>query len=280
VINILPTLTVRRDQVQQLRQTILGLAMRGRLVPQDRGDESASELVARFARQKALERAGRHWTNGLPDVTGAMFPVPRGWAWSRLGDTVERVTVGYVGPMKDEYVQTGVPFLRSQNVRPNRFESEGLVHISEQFHRKIIKSALAPDDVVVVRSGNVGTACVVPDTLSEANCSDLVVVKRPTCVLATFLSFYLNSLAASHVQAGAVGVALTHFNTKSVATMPIPIPPLPEQRRIVAKIHELMALCDRLEMSLSTAETTRSRLLDALLADALAPVANELQATN
>jgi type I restriction enzyme S subunit len=75
-------------------------------------------------------------------------------------------------------------------------------------------------------------------------------------------------------------VALTHFNTKSVATMPIPVPPVAEQRRITDKIVELMALCDQIEARSSNAETTRSQLLDALLADALAPVASALQATN
>jgi type I restriction enzyme, S subunit len=66
-----------------------------------------------------------------------------------------------------------------------------------------------------------------------------------------------------------VGVALTHFNTKSVATMPIPLPPLAEQHRIVAKVSNLMDLCDRLEASLITGEETRKQLLDALLAEAL-----------
>jgi type I restriction enzyme S subunit len=94
-----------------------------------------------------------------------------------------------------------------------------------------------------------------------------------------FLCFYLNSLAATHVEEGSVGVALVHFNTKSVATMPLALPPLAEQRRIVAKVDALMALCDRLEASLATAADTSRRLLDALLAETLAPAAErELEA--
>jgi type I restriction enzyme S subunit len=60
----------------------------------------------------------------------------------------------------------------------------------------------------------------------------------------------------------------------------VPLPPLAEQDRIVVKVHELMALCDRLEGSLFIAETTRSRLLGALIADALAPVAGEPHVTH
>ena len=269
-LNNLAALTTRPDQVKQLRQTILNLAVRGRLVPQDPKDEPAEKLLCRYAVRKSKNRSGRDWTSGRSPSKDQLFEAPAGWAWTHVADTCERVTVGYVGPMKDQYVDNGIPFLRSQNVRANRFREEGLIYISRQFHEKIIKSALRSSDVVVVRSGNVGTACVIPDSIREANCSDLVVVQRPECALPNFLCFYLNSLAASHVEAGSVGVALTHFNTKSVATMPIALPPLAEQHRIIAQVDDLMALCDRLEASLTTTGNTSRRLLDALLAEVLA----------
>jgi type I restriction enzyme S subunit len=269
VTNNLTAFTTRPDQIKKLRQAILHLAVRGKLMPQTPQDQPAFELLASFAANTGQTSKGRDWTKGLADSKDQAFPTPQGWAWTRIAHTAERVTVGYVGPMKDQYVASGVPFLRSQNVRANRFRGDGLIFISNQFHQKIIKSALAPGDVVVVRSGNVGTACVIPPTIPEGNCSDLVVVKKPTCVMPTYLCFYLNSLAASHVEAGSVGVALTHFNTELVATMPLPLPPLAEQHRIVAKVDELMALCDKLEMSLAVGDETRSRLLDSLLAEAL-----------
>jgi type I restriction enzyme S subunit len=267
-LDALSALTARPDQIKQLCQTILNLAVRGKLVSQNPNDEPASELLASFAATKSKGRKGRDWSQGLSNRASAFEP-PLGWAWTTIDETAYRVTVGYVGPMKDQYVEEGVPFLRSQNVRANKFREEGLIYISPEFHQKIIKSALAPGDVVVVRSGNVGTACVIPTTLKEGNCSDLVVIQKPECVLPEFLCFYLNSFAAAHVEAGSVGVALTHFNTKSVATMPLALPPLAEQHRIVAKVDELMALCNRLEASLATSEGTRRRLLDALLAEAL-----------
>ena len=219
-LDALPALTTRPDQIKQLRQTILNLAVRGKLVPQDPNDEPASELLKRIAKSKG--RKGRDWSQGASSHHAPAFEPPLGWSWTTIDGTALRVTVGDVGPMRDQYVPDGVPFLRSQNVRANKFREEGLIYISPGFHQKIIKSALAPGDVVVVRSGNVGTACVIPPTIKEANCSDLVIIQKPECVLPEFLCFYLNSLAAAHVEAGSVGVALTHFNTKSVATMPFP----------------------------------------------------------
>ncbi|OFW02105.1 MAG: hypothetical protein A3I61_03775 [Acidobacteria bacterium RIFCSPLOWO2_02_FULL_68_18] len=272
-----PAITTRPDQIAQLRQNILNLAMRGKLVPQAVGDEPATLELARLASSQAKTRVGRDWVGDMSVPIERAFLLPRGWAWTRVGNAVERITVGFVGPMKDQYVESGVPFLRSQNVRANCFRKDGLVYIAPKFHERIIKSALQPGDVVVVRSGNVGTACVIPSSLTEANCSDLVVVKRPRAVLSAYLCYYLNSLAASHIEVGSVGVALTHFNTKSVATLPLPLPPLAEQRRIVAEVNELMVLCDRLEASLATGEDTRRRLLDALLFEALAPASRTLE---
>lgn len=271
-LDALPSMTARPNQIKQLRQTILNLAVRGKLVPQDPSDEPASTMLGRFSVAKSQARKGRDWSLGENKSRIPSFEVPDGWVWTTIDEAVHRVTVGYVGPMKDQYVEEGVPFLRSQNVRANKFRSDGLIYISKIFHQRIIKSALTSGDVVVVRSGNVGTACVIPNTIQEGNCSDLVIVKKPECILPELLCFYLNSLAAEHVERGSVGVALTHFNTRSVATMPLPLPPLAEQKRIVAKITELMGICDCLEASLAAGETARSRLLDALLAEVIAPV--------
>ena len=267
----LTPLTTRRDQIKALRQTILNLAVRGKLVAQDPADKPASDLLGRLAKAKVEGRKGRDWSKSGNGNREDAFEAALGWQWTTIDETAHRVTVGYVGPMKDQYVEEGIPFLRSQNVRANSFRPDGLTFITPEFHQTIIKSALAPGDVVVVRSGNVGTACVIPAYLPVANCSDLVVIQKPECVVPEFLCFYLNSLASIHVEAGTVGVALTHFNTKSVANMPIPTPPLAEQHCIVAKVDDLLALCDWLEASLATGDNTRCRLLGALLTEALEP---------
>src|SRR3546814_16177938 len=97
------------------------------------------------------------------------------WREVMLGDLCTRVTVGHVGKMADEYVPDGVPFLRSQNVKPFRISSEGLLHVSEHFHQKLANSKLAAGDVVVILTGYPGTAAVIPDQLAGSHCADLVV---------------------------------------------------------------------------------------------------------
>jgi type I restriction enzyme S subunit len=242
------------QDVSDLRQAVLQLAVRGKLVPQNFEDEPASVLLEKVEAQKRdliKEKKLKERWNPVPVSPNAIpYKIPMNWKWIRILDGVERVTVGHVGSMQNEYLPEGLPFLRSQNVRENRFDPLGLKFISQEFHDKLAKSKLSPRDVVVVRSGNVGTTCVIPEELEDANCSDLVIVKRPMAIDSGFLSYYMNSAAKSHVKEGTVGIALTHFNTESVASLPIPLPPLAEQKRIVAKVDELMKLCDQLEASL------------------------------
>jgi type I restriction enzyme S subunit len=167
--------------------------------------------------------------------------------------------------MKHEYQESGIPFLRSQNVRENSFDPEGLLYISERFHKQLSKSVLHPGDLAVVRSGAVGVTCVIPAELGEANCSDLVIVQGPRGVIPRFGSYYMNSVAKKLVKAGQVGITLTHFNTRSVASLPVPVPPLAEQHRIVAEVESQLSVINTLETvvaaNLKRAERLRQTIL-------------------
>jgi type I restriction enzyme S subunit len=214
------------------------------------------------------------YTEPVAPIRKRLPEIPSTWVWASVEQVSTRVTVGYVGPMKSEYVPKGVPFLRSQNVRPNRFEPEGLLFIRPEFHAKLAKSRIVPGDVVVVRSGLVGTACVIPDILGEANCSDLVLIQGPL-VQPHFISFYMNSAAQRHVEAGKVGIALTHFNTASVAALPIPLPPVAEQTEIIREVERRLSAADRLatslEQQLIRASTTSQSLFCEAFSGRLVP---------
>ena len=139
-----------------------------------------------------------------------------------LGTVADEITVGYVGPMASEYVDEGVPFLRSLNVNPYKFNPNEIKYISPGFHQKIQKSRLTPGDVAVVRTGNPGTACVIPDSLPDANCSDLVVIRCGDKLDPDFVSYYINSVTHSHVRNQAVGAIQKHFNIGSAKELPFP----------------------------------------------------------
>jgi type I restriction enzyme S subunit len=158
------------------------------------------------------------------------------WLTVRLEEVCEYITVGHVGPMVEEYRESGVPFLRSQNVRPYRFDPSDLKFISSDFHAKLRKSALKPNDVVVTRSGaNTGQCCIIPPRLAEANCSDLVIFRPSDRLNPWFLMYVLNSdWGRATIAGGVVGAAQHHFNIGIAKRLTVQLPPLFIQQQIAA----------------------------------------------
>jgi type I restriction enzyme S subunit len=177
------------------------------------------------------------------------------WRDVLLEDVAEDVTVGHVGPMASEYVDRGVPFLRSQDVEPLRINDSGIKFITPSFHERLSKSALSPGDVVIVRTGNPGTCAVIPGTLPVANCADLVIVRCGTGLDPRFLAYYMNSVASHHIDSHLVGAVQQHFNVGSARKMRMHLPELSEQRAIT---HILGTLDDKIELNRRMSETLES----------------------
>jgi len=174
------------------------------------------------------------------------------WRTVRLSEVASEVTVGFVGTMANEYVDSGIPFLRSLNVGRLKIDTYDIRYISQDFHSRISKSRLRPGDVVIVRTGKPGTCAVIPEELPDSNCSDLVIVRCGAEILNRFLCYYVNSAASSHIAAHTVGAVQQHFNVASAKTMEIPLPPLGEQKAIA---HILGTLDDKIELNRKTNET-------------------------
>lgn len=170
------------------------------------------------------------------------------WIDRKMSSLCREVTVGYVGPMKSEYVPEGVPFLRSQNIRPFEVSLDNLVFVRSEFHRGIAKSRLGPGDLAIVRTGYPGTAAVIPDSLAEANCSDLVIMRPGPEVNPHFLAAFFNSAFGKRTVMGKlVGAAQKHFNVGAAKDVVLHLPSMEEQDRIVAGIAEIRAETSSLE---------------------------------
>ncbi|HYP02285.1 MAG TPA: restriction endonuclease subunit S [Pyrinomonadaceae bacterium] len=197
------------------------------------------------------------------------YALPESWSWRTFKSVSREITVGYVGPMAKEYAKSGVPFLRSQNVRPFCFDPTNIKYISPDFHRSILKSRLNPGDVAIVRSGNSGIACVIPESLPEANCSDLVILRPNGELDAAYACLFMNSTAAqAHVNSVKVGIAQGHFNVGSMKTTLIPLPPIAEQQEIVRRVEALFKTADALQARYLKAKTHVDKLTQSILARA------------
>ena len=191
------------------------------------------------------------------------------WRQTIFGEICREITVGYVGKMADQYKESGVPFLRSQNVRPLRFAPENILYISEEFHTTIIKSRLEPGDLAIVRSGAPGVTCVIPESLPISNCSDLVIARPSEKLNPWFGCIYMNSeIAQRNVADNQVGVAQQHFNVGSMKKMPINLPPIDEQTEIVRRVEQLFTFAEQLEARVDSAKSRIDLMTQSILAKA------------
>jgi type I restriction enzyme, S subunit len=262
-LDILPTLTARLDQIRRLRQTVRNLGVRGKLVPQDPDDRSAL-VAARRLRPKDAEASFEH-----------PLKVPTNWGWVSVADVAE----ARLGKMLDRSKNKGVPrrYLRNASVRWFDFDLSDILEMRFE-DSELAEFELRAGDVLICEGGEPGRAAVWDER--EPNIYFQKAIHRVRFDQLVDPHYFVNALRASaddgRLAEFFTGVGIKHLTGKGLEQYVFPLPPLDEQRRIVTKLQELMALCDRLEAILSSADTTRRRLLDALLAEALAPVSKEL----
>lgn len=261
-LDAVPALTTRPDQIKQLRQTILNLAVRGKLVPQDPNDEPAKLRAA--------------------DCDERPEAIPSTWLYTRLVNALaEDTRNGY--SRKPDDAPDGIPILRisAGTVRRDALVAEEEHKLISAIDRETrLQYGLRSGDLLACRfNGNkafVGRLTIFKDYLGiEPIYPDKLIRVRvaPQLALPEFLRMAGDTdLVRTEVEAAcATTVGNWGISASNLKEIRFPLPPLAEQRRIVAKVDELMALCDRLEASLATAADTSRRLLDALLTEALAP---------
>lgn len=274
----LPALTARPNQIKQLRQAILNLAVRGKLVPQDPADEPAAELLKRIAKEKArLVKAGETSRDKpLPPLTeaDATFELPRGWELVRLGHLSRMVTSGSRDWAK-YYANEGAIFVRMGNLSKDHYHLrlDHIQHVKPPADGEGTRTRLAAGDILISITGEVGMLGLIPEGFGEAYINQHTAMVRPTNeIKGRYLpELFRSPFAQTQFNEPQRGIK-NSFRLTDITQFIVPLPPLAEQHRIVAKVDELMELCDQLETSLAGGGETRKKLLDALLAEALAPV--------
>ena len=273
--NNLQRITTRAVHIKQLRQTILNLAVRGKLVEQDPSDEPAAELLKRIA----LERSGQVKGGKAqklqqlpePDLEMAPFELPTGWAWGRFPE------LGTFGRGKSKHrprndpalfesgdhllIQTG-DVARSRGVietYTNKYNDFGLSQ-SLKWPRGTLCITIAAN---IADSGILSFEACFPDS---------VVGFVPASMFdnARYFEYFVRTAKANLLEF-APATAQKNINLEILSQVLIPLPPLAEQSRIVARVDELMAICDQLEAQITETEQDSRRFLEAVLIEALSP---------
>jgi type I restriction enzyme, S subunit len=281
-LDALPAITARPDQIKLLRQTILNLAVCGKLVLQDPKDEPASELLKRLQKARVVAHS-REQLRARPPITklsreDLTFDIPNSWELPSFDDLfiiVSGVTKGQKIPASESI---DIPYLRVANVQRGYLDLAVIKTITVRTS-DTGRFALQLGDILMTEGGDwdkLGRAAIWREEIKGCIHQNHVFRVRPPSneILPEWVISYVNSLLgrAFFEEASKQTTNLASINMTQLRGCPIPLPPLAEQHRIVAKVGALMVLCDRLEASLTTGDETRRLLLDALLHEALAPV--------
>ena len=266
------------SSIDSLKQTLLQLAVMGKLVPQDPKDEPASELLKRIQAEKAkliaegkikkdkpLENAGKK---------GPRFPIPSTWEWVHMADLCRPISSGSTPSAELFDYEEGVPFLKVYNIRDQEIDFD----YKRQFvsntlnETKLSRSILYPGDVLMNIVGPpLGKVAIIPDSYPRWNCNQAL-------VFFGLIAPMSNAYVLDYLKEGSflkdielIGTAgQDNISVTKSKNILVPVPPLAEQHRIVAKVDELMTLCEQLKSRITDAKQCQQKLADVLIEAAVA----------
>jgi len=249
----------RPEAVDALEQTILQLAVRGLLVPQDPADEPASVLLQRIKRDKPLPALA---TGETP------FDLPSGWQWVRFDELInplKPVSYGVLVPGPE--VPGGVPFVRIADLSITNPAAQPEKSISPEIDAQYQRTRLEGGEILMGVVGSIGKLGVAPKSWAGANIARAVCRIVPVSEVRT--EFILLLLESEFMQKNFSGdtrtLAQPTLNVGLIRSAPTPLPPLAEQTRIVARVTQLRDLCTTLRQRLTAGQTTQRHLAEALV---------------
>jgi type I restriction enzyme S subunit len=166
--------------------------------------------------------------------------VPAHWRVSKLSTVTNKIMNGYVGPTRGLFVDYGVPYLQSLHIKRNGIHFSPAYYVPKEWSDENAKSILKPGNVVIVQTGDIGQAAVVPEGFPEANCHALIVVSpRQNLLVGEWLAWVLNSeYGYNKLLSIKTGALHPHLNCGYVRDIYIPMPSLKEQRELVTMIEK------------------------------------------
>lgn len=271
-------LTHQLDLVKQLRQAFLREAMQGQLVPQDPKDEPASVLLEKIKAEKErlIKEKKIKKQKSLPPITEDLIPfeIPENWVWCKIGDISTSIV-----PNRDKPKSfTGnIPWITQTNFSEKSYYLNYEINdvgLSEEEIEKYNCRVMPKGSIIMSCVGRFDLVCMIE--------RDIVANQQLHCFVPIFkkMSMFLIygiKILNEQVANTAIHTTIKYLNKTKLESIPIPIPPLSEQQRIVAKLDELMAYCDELETSIKESQQQNDLLLQQVLREALEPKDKEFE---
>lgn len=263
------------ENVAELKKAILQLAVMGKLVPQNPADEPASELLKRIHEEKKkLIREGKiKKDKPLPPIADDEIPyeLPKGWEWSKLKNLSKNIHYGYTASA-DSLIKD-IRIVRITDIQNNKVNWEtvpGCIIDKDE----ISKFILNKNDILIARTGGtIGKSYLVNEMPVKAVFASYLIRVIPTeATNSIYIKLFFESpLYWNQLIKKSMGTGQPNVNGVSLSNLVIPLPPIEEQKRIVAKVDALMKLCDDLEEKLKQSRQESERLLEAVVQRIIKP---------
>jgi len=272
------TLFTTEASIDQLKQTILQLAVMGKLVAQDPNDEPASVLLKRISKEKTeLENEGQiKKQKTLPAINEGerLYALPDGWEWVRFGELIQSFTNGLY-KKESFYSDTGVISLRMYNIQSGVIDFAGVRRVNVTDY-ELTQYALEPGDLLINRVNSkelVGKTAIIPECTEPLLFESMNMRAKPykAHLDSEYLNLYMKTEIAKIILLSHAKEAISQasLNQGQISSLPVPLPPKNEQHHIVSKLDELMALCDTLKARLAEAQDIQLHLADAIVEQAV-----------
>lgn len=263
-----------KENVAELRNTILQLAVMGRLVPQDPSAQSADGLLKEIEEEELRllneKKIKKH--NPLREISSdeTPFPLPRGWVWCRVASCIDRlrdISYGII-KLEAEPKAGGIPTLRCSDVKPGYIELANVRRVSPDVEAPYVRTRLQGGEVLVNIRGTLGGVALVPNELAGYN------IAREVAMLPVHprisANYMVNVIASPFfwrmIESNLKGIAYKGLNLNILRDFVIPLPPYEEQVRIVSRVKYLIGLCSSLEREIEAATRKQGAILNALMA--------------
>ena len=269
---------------KKLRQKILDLAIRGKLVPQDPNDEPASVLLERIRAEKEqlikegkIKRTKKSVASDTSHYENMPFEVPENWEWVNIMEILLKLTDGTHHSPKN-YPKGNYKYITAKNIKNEGIVLDDVTYVDDETHHEIF-SRCNPEygDILYIKDGAT-TGVVAINNLTEdfSLLSSVALLKPSKLVSNKYLFYYLqSSYCYESVRSSMKGVGITRITLKQIADWDVPIPPIGEQHRIVEYIDSLFSQIDLIAKDTSTLksflEKYKHGILDLAIAGKLVP---------
>lgn len=270
LIKFIDEISFQKKRLIELRKNILKDALQGKLVPQEPNDEPASDLLKKIKAEKdRLIKEGQIKKVKLSPSKQVenFYELPKGWEWSRLEEISLTISDGvHYAP---SYLEKGIPCISAKDIYNHKINLNDCNYVSEkEYALQKNKFSFKKNSLLVTKSGSIGRTAIfngsydlyAVESIGIINFNDLLIIPG-------YIQYLLDKTFDSITYAGDFvrGLGVKHLTLTLLGSIPVPLPSLAEQKRIVEKVNKLMKLCDELELKIKESQKNADLLMQAVL---------------